>query len=113
MQVNFKDVLTMLHYACVMNGISNFVRRHVFKKEHNFSVTGTFSVSRYNSWKARVQVGHDILSRYEQVQLLMLVTNYSLPHQFDVLSALIITHASTLQLEISLSRYHAESKFYI
>jgi hypothetical protein len=70
MQVNFKDVLIMVHYTCVMNRITNFVRRHVFKKEHNFSVTGTFSVTRYNSWKARVQVGYAIQSRYEKCNFL-------------------------------------------
>jgi len=96
-----------------MNRIINFVRHRVFKKEHNFSVTGSFSVPRYDSWKARVQVGHVILGRYEEVQLLMRVTNYSVLHHFDIFSVLITIHASTLPIEVSLSRYHAESKFYI
>ena len=96
-----------------MNRIKNIVHRRIFKKQHKFSATGTFSVPRYNSWKARVQVGHAILSRYEQAQLLMRVTNYSVPHQFDVLSVLTTTHASTLRTELSSSRYHAEGEFYI
>jgi hypothetical protein len=53
------------------------------------------------------------VSRYEQVQLRMGVTNYSKPHQLDVLSVYITTYSSTLRKEVSSSRYLAESEFYI
>ena len=43
----------------------------------------------------------------------MRVTNYSIPHQLDVFSVLITTHAFTLLTELSLIRYHAECEFYI